>query len=96
MLHIVNFYQEHNEMFLAYDYVKDEPLTYEEAKAIPEDDPRQLNIIYGSIDDLVKVGTEWIICDKKTTGSIDYFSKVSFILLRIVDYVTSRICHNSI
>lgn len=67
--------EEHNEMFLAYDYVKDEPLTREEALKIPEDDPRQLDIIYGSIDDLVKVNGEWIICDKKTTGSIDYFSK---------------------
>ena len=32
---------EHHEMFLAYDYVRDEALTYEEAKEIPEDDPRQ-------------------------------------------------------
>ena len=67
--------EKYNEMFLAYDYVRDEALTYEEAIKIPEDDPRQLDIIYGSIDDLVKVGTEWVICDKKTTGSIDYFSK---------------------
>ena len=67
--------EEHNEMFLAYDYVKDEPLTREEALKIPEEDPRHLDIIYGSIDDLVKMGTEWVICDKKTTGSIDYFSK---------------------
>ena len=68
---------EHHEKFLAYDYVRDEPLTYEEAKAIPEDDPRQLDIIYGSIDDLIKVGEKWVICDKKTTGSIDYFSRAT-------------------
>ena len=68
---------ENHEMFLAYDYVKDEPLTYEEAKAIPDDDPRQLDIIYGSIDDLIKIGDKWVICDKKTTGSIDYFSRAS-------------------
>ena len=67
--------KEHHEMFLAYDYVKDESLTYEEAKKIPYDDPRQLDIIYGSLDDLVKVKGEWVITDKKTTGSIDYFSK---------------------
>lgn len=66
---------EYHELFLAYDYVRDEPLTYEEAKKIPNDDPRHLDIIYGSIDDLVKVGDKWVICDKKTTGSIDYFSK---------------------
>lgn len=67
--------EKYHEMFLAYDYVRDEALTYEEAKKIPEDDPRQLDIIYGSIDDLVKVGGEWVITDKKTTGSIDYFQK---------------------
>jgi len=68
---------EHHEKFLAYDYVRDEPLTYEESKAIPENDPRQLDIIYGSIDDLIKVGEKWVICDKKTTGSIDYFSRAT-------------------
>jgi hypothetical protein len=68
---------EHHEKFLAYDYVRDEPLTYEESKDIPENDPRQLDIIYGSIDDLIKVGEKWVICDKKTTGSIDYFSRAT-------------------
>ena len=67
--------EEHHEMFLAYDYVKDEALTHEEAVKIPYDDPRQYDIIYGSLDDLVKVKGEWVITDKKTTGSIDYFSK---------------------
>ena len=68
---------EHHEKFLAWDYVEDKPLTYEEAKAIPEDDPKHLDIIYGSIDDLMKVGDKWVICDKKTTGSIGYFSKAT-------------------
>ena len=67
--------EDHNEMFLGYDYVRDEPITLEEARELAPDDPRHLDIIYGSIDDLVKVGKEWVICDKKTTGSIDYFSK---------------------
>jgi hypothetical protein len=66
---------DHHEMFLAYDYVRDEAIKYEDAVKIPVDDPRQLDIIYGSIDDLIKVKGEWVICDKKTTGSIDYFSK---------------------
>ena len=64
----------YHEMFLAYDYTRDEPLTYKQAKAIPENDPKHLDIIYGSIDDLVKVDGEWVITDKKTTGSIDYFA----------------------
>jgi CRISPR/Cas system-associated exonuclease Cas4 (RecB family) len=69
--------EENHEKFLAYDYVTDSPLTYEEAKKIPMEDPRQLDIIYGSIDDLLKVGDKWVICDKKTTGSIDYFSRAT-------------------
>jgi hypothetical protein len=32
---------EKHEMFLAYDYEQDKALTYEEAKKIPQDDPRQ-------------------------------------------------------
>jgi hypothetical protein len=68
---------EHHEKFLAYNYVKDEPLTREEALKIPPEDPEHLDIIYGSIDDLVKMGDKWVICDKKTTGSIDYFSRAT-------------------
>jgi|TARA_R110002020_G_scaffold333304_1_gene548649 hypothetical protein len=68
---------QHHEKFLAYNYVKDEPLTREEALQIPPEDPEHLDIIYGSIDDLVKVGDKWVICDKKTTGSIDYFSRAT-------------------
>ena len=68
---------EHHEKFLAYDYVRDESLTREEALEIPLDDPRQLHIIYGSIDDLLKIGGKWVITDKKTTGSIDYFSRAT-------------------
>tara|TARA_R110000824_G_scaffold216183_2_gene402783 strand:+ start:552 stop:1319 length:768 start_codon:yes stop_codon:yes gene_type:complete len=69
--------EENHEKFLAYDYVRDEALTYEESKKLKEDDPRQLDIIYGSIDDLLKVEGKWVICDKKTTGSIDYFSRAT-------------------
>ena len=66
---------EHQEKFLAYNYVKDEPLTREEALQIPPEDPEHLDIIYGSIDDLLEIDGKWVICDKKTTGSIDYFSR---------------------
>ena len=65
----------YNELFLAYNYVKDEPLTREEALRIPAEDPEHLDIIYGSIDDLIEIDGKWIICDKKTTGSIDYFGR---------------------
>ena len=69
--------KDHNEMFLGYNWVRDEPISLEEAKKIPEDDPRHLDIIYGSIDDLIQVGDKWVICDKKTTGSIDYFKRAT-------------------
>jgi hypothetical protein len=67
--------EEHHEKFLAYNYVKDEPLTREEALQIPPEDPEHMDIIYGSIDDLLEIDGKWVICDKKTTGSIDYFSR---------------------
>tara|TARA_R110002051_G_scaffold152947_3_gene225497 strand:- start:2115 stop:2879 length:765 start_codon:yes stop_codon:yes gene_type:complete len=67
----------YHEMFFAYDYVRDEALSYEEATAIPIDDPRHLDIIYGSADDILKIDGKWVICDKKTTGSIDYFNKAT-------------------
>ncbi len=67
----------YHEMFFAYDYVRDVSLTREEALEIPVDDPRHLDIIYGSADDVLKIDGKWVICDKKTTGSIDYFSKAT-------------------
>jgi len=66
-----------NELFLAYNYEKDESVTYEEAALLEKDDPVQLDIIYGSIDDLIEVDGELIIVDKKTTGSIEYFSRAT-------------------
>ena len=60
---------EDNELFLAYDYEKDEPISYKEAQKIKQDDPRQLDIIYGSIDDLLEVDGELIKVYKKTTKS---------------------------
>ena len=66
---------EHHEKFLGYDYVEDKPVDLEWARKLPEDDPKHLDIIYGSVDDLIKVKDEWVIVDKKTTGSIAYFQK---------------------
>lgn len=66
-----------NEKFLGYNYVTDTPVTYEEAKAMKSDDPKHLDIIYGSIDDLIDVDGDLVIVDKKTTGSIDYFSRAT-------------------
>ena len=68
---------EFHEMFFAYDYVRDESLTKEEALKISPTDPRQLDIIYGSVDDVLKIDGKYIICDKKTTGSISYFQRAT-------------------
>jgi len=67
--------KEHHEKFLGYDYVEDKPVDLEWARNLPQDDPKHLDIIYGSVDDLIKVKGEWVIVDKKTTGSIAYFQK---------------------
>ena len=67
----------YHEMFFAYNYVTDTSYTKEEAMLIPVDDPQHLDIIYGSADDVMQVGGKWVICDKKTTGSIDYFGKAT-------------------
>ena len=69
--------EKYHEMFFAYDYVRDVSLTREEALEIPVDDPRHLDIIYGSADDVLKINGKWVITDKKTTGSIDYFNKAT-------------------
>ena len=57
------------------DYPQDEPVTLEEARKIPVGDPKHLDIIYGSIDDILEYKGDVIIADKKTTGAINYFKK---------------------
>ena len=47
--------REDNELFFGYNYEEDKPVTYEEAKAMKPDDPKHLDIIYGSADDLIEV-----------------------------------------
>lgn len=66
---------QNHEVFLAYDFIHNTLITKEDALKIPQDDPRQLDIIYGSIDDVMEIDGEFYICDKKTTGSIDYFKR---------------------
>jgi CRISPR/Cas system-associated exonuclease Cas4 (RecB family) len=65
-----------NEVTLGYDWVKNESVDLKElSKKLDPSDPRWYDIIIGTIDDLVMVGMDTVICDKKTTGSIDYFKK---------------------
>ena len=69
--------KEHHEKFLGWNYVKEEVVDLKWAKSLKEDDPQHLDIIYGSIDDVIKVKGEWVIVDKKTTGSIGYFKRAN-------------------
>jgi len=69
--------KEHHEKFLGYDYVEDKAVDLKWAQSLKEDDPKHLDIIYGSVDDLIKVKDEWVVVDKKTTGSIGYFSRAN-------------------
>jgi hypothetical protein len=64
-----------HEIEMAYNYVTDRVVDLEKMKDIPLDDPIWWDIIIGSLDDLLEIDGEFVICDKKTTGSIDWFSK---------------------
>jgi len=72
-----------HEIKLAYNYVEDKvvdlpKLVDPKSKTyLKPDDPKWYDILIGSIDDLVKVGEDYMICDKKTTASIDWFSKAT-------------------
>jgi CRISPR/Cas system-associated exonuclease Cas4 (RecB family) len=67
----------YHEIEMAYNYVTDEVVDLKKMKKVPLDDPIWWDILIGSIDDLVKINGEWVITDKKTTGSIDFFSKAT-------------------
>lgn len=66
---------EFHEMTMAYNYVTDKVVDLEKMKDVPLDDPIWWDILIGTLDDLLEINGEYIICDKKTTGSIDWFSK---------------------
>jgi len=64
----------YHELTLAYDVVDDKPVDLEKT-TLKADDPKWYDILIGTIDDLLQINGEWVITDKKTTGSIDYFSR---------------------
>ena len=65
---------EFHELTLAYDVVKDEPIDLKKFK-LEEGHPRWYDILIGTMDDILNIDGEYVITDKKTTGSIDYFSR---------------------
>jgi CRISPR/Cas system-associated exonuclease Cas4 (RecB family) len=64
-----------HEIEMAYNYVTDKVVDLKKMKDTPLDDPIWWDIIIGSLDDLIEIDGEYVICDKKTTGSIDWFAK---------------------
>lgn len=69
---------EWHEITLAYNIATDKAVDLDKMKDVPLDDPVWWDIIIGTIDDVVQMPTgEYIITDKKTTGSIDYFSRAT-------------------
>ena len=68
--HEIKLDKENNEIPLVYNWVWNTLANTFDINSKPNWD-----ILAGTIDDLVYVKGEPIICDKKTTGSIDYFKK---------------------
>lgn len=69
---------EWHEITLAYNIATDKAVNLDKMKDTPLDDPVWWDIIIGTIDDVIEMPTgEYIITDKKTTGSIDYFSRAT-------------------
>ena len=64
--------EKRNEIPLLYDWTRDVGFSEDMAEL---DDGNRWNYLAGSIDDLIQVKGEWVIVDKKTTGSIDWFRK---------------------
>jgi len=64
-----------NEVSLLYDWVKDRPISKASdiEKMIITQEPNW-DLISGTIDDIVKVKDEYVICDKKTTANMNSYS----------------------
>jgi len=76
MLHqVIKLDPKNNEVSLLYDWVEDKPIlkSSEIEKLIITQEPNW-DWISGTIDDIVKVKDEYIICDKKTTGKMNTYS----------------------
>tara|TARA_Y100000758_G_scaffold301404_1_gene267227 strand:+ start:6344 stop:7144 length:801 start_codon:yes stop_codon:yes gene_type:complete len=64
-----------NELTMCYDIEKRENIDPSTVKAMEKDDPRKKDIITGTLDDLLRIGNEFVIADKKTYNARGYVKK---------------------
>ena len=64
-----------NELTMCYDIVKRENIDPSTIKAMDKDDPRKKDILTGTLDDLLRIGNEFVIADKKTWNARGYKKK---------------------
>ena len=64
-----------NELTMCYDIMKKCSLDPMEVREMEKDDPRRKEILTGTLDDLVRVGNDFVICDKKTYNAKGYVKK---------------------
>ena len=62
-----------NELTMCYDIMKRKSIDTSDVKNMDDDEKK--NIITGTLDDLVKVGDDFVICDKKTYNARGYTKK---------------------
>ena len=64
-----------NELTMCYDIVKRENIDPSTVKAMDKEDPRKKDILTGTLDDLLRIGNEFVIADKKTYNARGYVKK---------------------
>ena len=64
-----------NELTMCYDIVNGHNIDPTTVRSFDKEDPRKKDIITGTLDDLVKVGDEFVIVDKKTYNARGYVKK---------------------
>ena len=64
-----------NELTMCYDIVKRENIDPSTVKAMDKEDPRKKDILTGTLDDLLRIGNEYVIADKKTWNARGYKKK---------------------
>lgn len=64
-----------NELTMCYDIEKRENIDPSTVKAMEKDDPRKKDILTGTLDDLLRIGDEYVIADKKTYNARGYVKK---------------------
>lgn len=62
-----------NELSMCYDIINKIAIDPQDVKELPEEKIK--NIITGTLDDLLKIGNDFVLCDKKTYNSKGYVKK---------------------